>query len=82
MICETPKPMTPQHIRQVVNGFLVIGSVWGFLNELGYNIWGITGPQSEAAQNLLRYLPTDWLQGPSLFVGVAVAFAFVLIVFV
>jgi hypothetical protein len=66
----------------VVNGFLVVGSVWGFLDELGYNIWGITGPQSEAAQNLLNYLPTDWLQGPSLFVGVALAFAFVLIVFV
>lgn len=65
-----------------INGFLVIGSVWGFLHELGYGIWGITGPTTEAAQNLIRYLPTAWLQGPTLFVGVAVAFAFVLIVFV
>ena len=65
-----------------INGFLVVGMVWGFLNELGYAIWGIIGPETEAAQNLLKYLPSDWLQGPSLFVGVALSFAFVLIVFV
>ncbi|MBN1249266.1 MAG: CvpA family protein [Anaerolineae bacterium] len=65
-----------------INGFLVIGSVWGFLHEIQYGIWGITGPTTEAAQNLIQYLPTAWLQGPALFVGVAVSFAFVLIVFV
>jgi len=65
-----------------LNGYLVVGGVWGFLHELGYQIWGISGPVSEAAQNLLTYLPTDWLQGPSLFVGVALSFAFVLMVFV
>jgi uncharacterized membrane protein required for colicin V production len=65
-----------------INGFLVVGMIWGFLDELGYGIWGISGPQNESALNLLKYLPTVWLQGPSLFVAVAIAFAFVLIVFV
>lgn len=65
-----------------INGYLVIGMVWGFLHHLGYNIWGITGPQSQAAQNFTNYLPPDLLQGPSLFVAVAVSFAFVLIVFI
>lgn len=65
-----------------INGFLVIGSLWGFLHELQYTVWGISAPTTEAAQNLIKYLPTSWLQGPSLFVGVAVSFAFVLIVFV
>lgn len=65
-----------------INGFLVIGMTWGFLHKLGYNVWGITGPQNEAAQGLIAYLPTDWLQGPALFVAVAISFAFVLIVFV
>jgi len=66
----------------VLNGYLAIGMLWGFLHEKGYLIWGISGPTTEAAQNLLKYLPTTWLQGPSLFVGVALSFAFVLIVFV
>ncbi|NLE44724.1 MAG: CvpA family protein [Chloroflexi bacterium] len=66
----------------VLNGFLVIGMMWGFLHQLGYNVWGISGPQSAAAQNVIRYLPTDWLEGPALFVAVAISFAFVLIVFV
>ncbi|MGC9468553.1 MAG: CvpA family protein [Anaerolineae bacterium] len=65
-----------------INGFLVVGMAWGFLNQLGYGIWGISGPLSEGAQGLLTYLPTNWLEGPALFVGVAVSFAFVLIVFV
>ncbi len=65
-----------------LNGYLVVGVIWGFLHELGYQIWGISGPVSEAAQNVLMYLPTDWLQGPTLFVGVALSLTFVLIVFV
>ncbi len=65
-----------------INGYLVVGMIWGFLHELGYAIWGISGPQTDAALKFLKYLPTDWLQGPSLFVAVAVAFAFVLIVFI
>ncbi len=65
-----------------INGFLVVGVVWGFLDELGYGIWNITGPVSEAAKSILPYLPLAWLVGPTLLVGVAIAFAFVLIVFV
>jgi uncharacterized membrane protein required for colicin V production len=65
-----------------INGYLVIGTVWGFLDQLEYNIWGITGPQTPAAQNFTNYLPPDLLQGPTLFVAVAVSFAFVLIVFI
>lgn len=66
----------------IVNGFLVIGVFWGFLADMGYNIWGITPPQDQLALGLLKYLPTVWLQGGLLYVAVAVAFAFVLIVFI
>ena len=65
-----------------INGFLVVGVIWGFLDELGYGIWDIQGPASEAAKGMLKYLPLAWLEGPALLVGVAIAFAFVLIVFV
>lgn len=65
-----------------VNGFLVVGMLWGFLHEMGYGLWDITPPVSTAAMGLLEYLPYSWLEGPALLVAVAVAFAFVLIVFV
>ncbi|HNT75724.1 MAG TPA: CvpA family protein [Anaerolineae bacterium] len=65
-----------------VNGFLVVGMLWGFLHELNYGLWNITPPASVAAMGLLEYLPISWLEGPALLVAVAIAFAFVLIVFV
>lgn len=65
-----------------INGYLVIGTIWGFLHQIGYNVWGITAPVTEAGQNFVNFLPTTWLEGPTLFVAVAIAFAFVLIVFV
>ena len=67
-----------------INGYLVTGYLWGFLHELEYGIWGITGPQSEQVRNMLAYLPTAWLEGNEviLFIAVAVSFSFVLIVFV
>lgn len=66
----------------VVNGYLIAGTVWGFLAGKGYEIWGITTPQTDAALAIIKYLPTAWLGGPLLFVAVALAFVFVLIVFV
>jgi hypothetical protein len=65
-----------------INGFLVVGTFWGYLHELGYRLWGITPPNTDTAVMLLKYLPHTWLSGPQLFIGVAVSFAFVLIVFV
>ncbi len=65
-----------------VNGFLVVGTFWGYLHELGYGLWGITPPNTDTAAIVLKYLPLTWLSGPQLFVAVAVSFAFVLIVFV
>ena len=68
-----------------INGYLITGYLWGFIDELGYKIWGITGPQSDAVRNMLKYLPRAWLEAEGqvvLFIAVAVSFAFVLIVFV
>jgi hypothetical protein len=56
--------------------------LWGFLARLGYGIWGIEGPTDPAIQNFMSYLPLTWLEGPTLFIAVALSFAFVLIVFV
>ena len=65
-----------------INGFLIVGMLWGFLHEKGYDLWGITAPTATQALGIIPYLPIGWLEGPTLLVAVAVAFAFVLIVFI
>lgn len=66
-----------------INGFLIIGMLWGFMETMGYGIWGISAPATAAAQTIAaKYLPTVWLAGPLLYAAVALAFAFVLIVFI
>jgi len=65
-----------------INGFLIIGMLWGFLHKKGYELWGITAPTTQQALNIIQYLPIEWLEGPMLLVAVALAFAFVLIVFI
>ncbi len=67
----------------LINGGLIVGIFWGFLDKLGYGIWEITKPEEvTAGLAIAQSLLDDWLAGPPLFVAVAVAFAFVLIVFV
>jgi uncharacterized membrane protein required for colicin V production len=65
-----------------INGFLIVGILWGFLHEKGYGLWGITPPTTAQALGIIPYLPLGWLEGPTLLVAVAIAFAFVLIVFI
>ncbi len=68
----------------LLNGFLVVGMVWGFMAEptLNFAVWNITPPVSDLAKSLAPYLPLGWLEGEALFVAVALAFACVLVVFV
>lgn len=68
----------------LLNGFLIVGMVWGFMAEpkLNYGVWNITPPTSDFAKSLVTYLPLTWLKGEVLFIAVAIAFAFVLVVFV
>lgn len=65
-----------------INGYLVVGMFWGFLIEINYQVWGIVPPQGPTAEGIIEYLPLYWLDGPLLFVAVALAFSFLLIVFV
>lgn len=66
----------------VINGVLIAGFIWGFLDQVGYNLWGITAPVDNAWIGVVQNLLNDWLVGPPLFIAVMLAFAFVLIVFV
>ncbi len=67
-----------------VNGYMVVGTLWYFLNVANYpfpNVITPPAPDSAAAQ-LLPLLPPEWLGVPVIYFAVALAFAFVLIVFI
>jgi uncharacterized membrane protein required for colicin V production len=46
-----------------VNGYLLAGTIWGFLDAAGYGIWGIAAPPegSAAAQLVSHFLPRAWM---------------------
>lgn len=68
------------------NGYLIIGSLWAFLDKVGYPFQFVTPPTvenvGESAMRLLGYLPPIWLQAPEVYFAVAIAFTFVVIVYI
>lgn len=68
----------------VLNGYLIVGTLWFYLGQTGYALWGITSPAegSTAWMVAASYLLPRWMSAPMLYVAIAVAFVFVIIVFV
>jgi len=68
----------------LLNGFLIIGTLWFFVHKAGYVVGGIErpGPDSPAAIIAGSYLVPVWLTVPELYVLIAVAFVFIIIVFI
>ena len=70
----------------IANGWLIVGSIWYFMHQLGYPLQpGITPPTAgSAAINLIDNLPQSifLFQPPWLYVAVAVAFLVVMAAFV
>jgi hypothetical protein len=70
-----------------VNGFMIFGTAWYYLMEAGYPFDWISAPDllTEAGQSavgLLEILPPVWLQAPLIYIAVALAFVFILVVFI
>lgn len=70
-----------------VNGYMIFGTAWYYLREAGYPFDWITAPDqlTDAGQNiqgLIEILPPQWLQAPVIYIAVAVAFMFILVVFI
>lgn len=70
-----------------VNGFLVFGTFWYFLDQAGYPLPFITPPQpgtpaGDASIQILATLAPQWLTGPILFFAVALAFVCIFIIFI
>jgi hypothetical protein len=71
-----------------INGWIIFGSIWAYLHKAGYiytTVFIAPTPGTEmgdAALNLLRFMPPNWLDIPGIYFLVAVAFTFVVIVYV
>ena len=71
-----------------VNGFLIFGTIWYYLDTAGYPFAFVTAPDiatpaGEAAARLLAILPPQWLMGtPAIYFAVALSFVFVIMVFI
>ena len=70
-----------------INGYLIYGSLWHFLADANYPfeivIAPIAGtPAGDAALSLIPYLPPVWLTTPAIYYAVAIAFIFVLVLFI
>jgi hypothetical protein len=69
-----------------INGFLVVGTLWYYLDTAGYPFRphitppDINNPDTATAVALLAWLAPRWMTGPLLYVVVALAFLFVLVV--
>jgi hypothetical protein len=72
-----------------LNGYLIIGTLWFFMSEANYpfpkyviNPVDCPPGMCDAALRLLPLLPPVWLKGTTLYILVAVAFVFVIVVFI
>jgi uncharacterized membrane protein required for colicin V production len=71
-----------------INGYLIWGTIWFYLHNAGYPFPAIFTPApagtptEQAILQILRALPPTWLGVPVIYFAVALAFAFVLVVFI
>ncbi len=69
-----------------INGYLIFGSLWYYLHDAGYPFAIIAQPDfttevGMAAEKLLAFMPPILLGPPMIYFAVAIAFVFVLVVF-
>lgn len=68
----------------LLNGFLIIGALWFYMDKAGYGLGGISSPEegSVAWSIAHNYLVPVWLPPSMLYLAVAVAFVLVIILFI
>jgi len=71
----------------LLNGFMIIGSIWHFLAEINYPYDWVTAPElvtelGQTTAQLLEILPPQWLQGPMLYIATAASIVFTLVVLI
>jgi hypothetical protein len=68
----------------IMNGYLIVGTLWFYLDKASYAVGGIMRPAEGTAALVIatQYLLPRWLTASILYVAIALAFVFVIIVFV
>jgi hypothetical protein len=71
----------------LLNGYLLAGSVWGYLHEFGYPTDLVQQPEVGSVlalqfENLIQYLPPSLLPVPHVYFAVGVVFVLIIVVFV
>jgi uncharacterized membrane protein required for colicin V production len=85
---ERVQDMLLGFILGAVNGYLIVGSIWYYMAEAGYPFQPYFIPpdantaMGQAAINLLQHMPPVYLVPPWIYFAVAVAFLFVVVVFI
>ena len=75
-------------VMGAINGFIIIGTLWFFMDETNYpfpiyiSAPDPANPMSEPALKLLPFLAPHWLGIPQIYFAIAVAFLFVIVVFI
>jgi len=74
-------------ILGAISGYMIAGSLWYFIDDVGYFPPYIFAPDSsplgQAAQRMVEWLPPGFLwNGPIIYVAVVLAFIFVMVVFI
>jgi hypothetical protein len=70
-----------------LNGYLIFGTIWFYLSlakyPYGWVVPPVPGtPAGDAALQLMAILPPVWMAPPVIYVAIALAFVFVLVVFI
>ncbi|MCU0485079.1 MAG: CvpA family protein [Anaerolineales bacterium] len=72
-----------------LNGYLIIGTLWHYMHVAMYPFTSVilppnhpSNPFPQLSMDMINFLPPVWLQGTPLYVVVAIAFAFVIIVLI
>lgn len=71
-------------IMGVINGYLIIGLLWFYVDKFGYAIDGIQAPeQGSVAWTIVNsYLVPAWLTTPTLYLAIALAFVLIIVLFI
>ncbi len=70
-------------ILGAINGYLIMGTLWAFLDMAGYPYAFVNGNLSEAALAMVDKLPPYWLlQIPHILIAVILVFFFIIAVFI
>ena len=66
----------------VINGYLLVGTIWHYLHVTGYPVAGTFPPESKSVMNMLDYMPPELVGPPYIYFGLGIVLIFIVLVFI